>query len=114
MGYAIRFEDCFSPVSTRIKYMTEGVLVREMMRDPLLSRYSVIMLDEAHERTVFFDIVVGLLYKIQKKRDDLRIIISSATMDANEFKEYFNTHKTANPELDTSTIMTIQVRHNNY
>ena len=60
VGYAIRFEECCSPVTTRIKYMTEGVLIREMMRDPLLSRYSVVMLDEAHERTVFFDVVVGL------------------------------------------------------
>ncbi len=107
---------------TRIKYMTEGVLIREMMRDPLLSRYSVIMLDEAHERTVFFDIVVGLpcqmldfahapglLYKIQKKRDDFRIIISSATMDASEFKDYFESNKTADVSLDTATILTIQV-----
>lgn len=50
MGYAIRFEDTCSELTTKIKFMTEGVLIREMMRDPLLQRYSVIMLDEAHER----------------------------------------------------------------
>ena len=108
VGYSIRFEE-MSGVSTRIKYMTEGVLVREMMRDPLLSRYSVVMLDEAHERTVFFDVAVGLLHKIQRRRDDLRIIISSATMDADQFKDYFNLNKTADPMQDTAFIMTIQV-----
>jgi ATP-dependent RNA helicase DDX35 len=50
VGYAIRFEDTCSELNTKIKFMTEGVLIREMMRDPLLQRYSVIMLDEAHER----------------------------------------------------------------
>lgn len=111
---------------TRIKYMTEGTLIREMMRDPLLSVYSVIMLDEAHERlynsdrflhyrlhdlvrTLFLDVVVGLLYKIQKKRKDLRIIISSATLDAELFKDFFNTNETNNPAKDTAGILRIEV-----
>jgi ATP-dependent RNA helicase DDX35 len=90
VGYSIRFDNCSGPL-TRIKFMTEGVLINEMMRDPLLTKYSVIMLDEAHERTLYLDIVVGLLYKIQKKRKDLRLIISSATLDADSFKKFFNT-----------------------
>ena len=89
VGYSIRFDNCAGPL-TRIKFMTEGVLVREMMRDPLLTKYSVIMLDEAHERTLHLDIVIGLLSKIQKKRKDLRLLISSATMDAEGFKRFFN------------------------
>ena len=67
VGYAIRFEETCGP-ATRIKYMTEGVLLREMMRDPLLSVYSVIILDEAHQRTVFFDVLVGLLFKVASMR----------------------------------------------
>lgn len=62
VGYAIRFDDKTS-VATRIKYMTDGMLLREMMLDPLLSKYSVIMIDEAHERSLYTDILVGLLKK---------------------------------------------------
>lgn len=81
-----------------------------MMGDPLLKRYSVIMLDEAHERTVYMDVVVGLLYKIQKKRPDLRLIISSATMDAESFKNFFNHNSTRDKSKDTSAIMSITGR----
>lgn len=109
VGYAVRFEACSSEL-TRIKFMTEGMLVREMMADPLLSKYSVIMLDEAHERTLFLDVVVGLLYKIQRKRPDLRLIISSATLDAESFKEFFNTNATADSRLDTAAILSIEGR----
>ena len=63
VGYSIRF-DATCGALTRIKFMTEGTLVREMMADPLLSKYSVVMLDEAHERTLFLDVVVGLLHKV--------------------------------------------------
>ena len=59
VGYTIRFEDCTSP-ETRIKYMTDGMLQRECLLDPLLSAYSVIMLDEAHERTIATDVLFGL------------------------------------------------------
>ena len=61
VGYSIRFDECFSREITKIKYMTEGILIREMMGDPLLKSYSVIILDEAHERTVSTDILMGLL-----------------------------------------------------
>ncbi|XP_039144366.1 pre-mRNA-splicing factor ATP-dependent RNA helicase DEAH10 isoform X2 [Dioscorea cayenensis subsp. rotundata] len=67
VGYAIRFDDVTSS-STRIKYMTDGLLLREALLDPLLSRYGVIIVDEAHERTVHTDVLLGILKKVQKAR----------------------------------------------
>jgi ATP-dependent RNA helicase DDX35 len=90
VGYSIRFEDVTS-AKTRIKFLTDGLLLREALVDPLLSRYSVIMVDEAHERSLSSDILLGLLKKIRKKRSDLRIIISSATLDAENFLRFFTT-----------------------
>ncbi|KAK4145990.1 uncharacterized protein C8A04DRAFT_10200 [Dichotomopilus funicola] len=89
VGYTIRFEDVTSP-ATQIKYMTDGMLQREILIDPDLKRYSVIMLDEAHERTIATDVLFALLKKTIKKRDDLKIIVTSATLDADKFSEYFN------------------------
>jgi ATP-dependent RNA helicase DHX8/PRP22 len=89
VGYTIRFEDVTSP-ATKIKYMTDGMLQREILMDPDLKRYSVIMLDEAHERTIATDVLFALLKKTIKKRDDLKIIVTSATLDADKFSEYFN------------------------
>ena len=89
VGYTIRFEDCTSS-ETKIKYMTDGMLQREVLLDPDLKRYSVIMLDEAHERTIATDVLFGLLKKTLKRRPDLRIIVTSATLDADKFSEYFN------------------------
>jgi ATP-dependent RNA helicase DDX35 len=62
--------------------MTDGMLVREMLIDPLLSNYSVVMVDDCHERSLYTDIILGLLKKIRRKRNDLKIIISSATIEA--------------------------------
>ncbi|KAK8869932.1 hypothetical protein IAR55_000500 [Kwoniella newhampshirensis] len=92
VGYTIRFEDLSSPTRTKIKYMTDGMLFRETMMDPLLSKYSVIMIDEAHERGAYTDLLLGLVKKIMRKRPELRVIISSATIDAEDFLEYFNTN----------------------
>ncbi|KAI0295037.1 P-loop containing nucleoside triphosphate hydrolase protein [Russula brevipes] len=88
VGYTIRFEDCTSP-ETRIKYMTDGMLQRECLIDPDLSQYSVIMLDEAHERTIATDVLFGLLKKAIKRRADLKLIVTSATLDAEKFSKYF-------------------------
>lgn len=88
VGYSIRFEDVTSS-ATRIKFLTDGLLIREALVDPLLSRYSVIMVDEAHERSVSTDILLGLLKKIRRKRPELRIVISSATLQAEQFLAFF-------------------------
>ncbi|KAJ8702089.1 DEAH-box ATP-dependent RNA helicase prp22 [Pleurotus ostreatus] len=88
VGYTIRFEDCTSP-ETRIKYMTDGMLQRECLIDPICSNYSVIMLDEAHERTIATDVLFGLMKKAVKRRPDLKLIVTSATLDAEKFSKYF-------------------------
>ncbi|CAL5873513.1 uncharacterized protein PFLUO_LOCUS7793 [Penicillium psychrofluorescens] len=88
VGYSIRFEDLTS-ATTRIKFLTDGMLLREALVDPLLSRYSVIMVDEAHERSLSTDVLLGILKKIRKKRPELRIIVSSATLQAEDFLRFF-------------------------
>lgn len=88
VGYTIRFEDVTS-AETKIKYMTDGMLLRELLIEPDLSKYSVIMLDEAHERTIATDVLFGLLKKAMAKRKDLKLIVTSATLDAEKFSTYF-------------------------
>lgn len=90
VGYSIRFEDMTEPGTTFLKYMTDGMLLREAMNDPDLQRYSTIILDEAHERTLATDILMGLLKALAKRRTDLKIIIMSATLDAVKFQKYFS------------------------
>ncbi|KAF7594299.1 hypothetical protein BBP40_009699 [Aspergillus hancockii] len=89
VGYAIRFEDNTSD-KTVLKYMTDGMLLRELLTEPDLGQYSALMIDEAHERTVPTDIACGLLKDIAKARPDLKLLISSATMDAQKFQQYFD------------------------
>jgi pre-mRNA-splicing factor ATP-dependent RNA helicase DHX15/PRP43 len=89
VGYSIRFEDNTSP-NTFLKYMTDGMLLREAMSDPLLSRYSAVVLDEAHERTLNTDILMGLLKEVCRKRKDLQVVVMSATLDAGKFQKYFD------------------------
>ncbi|KZP24231.1 P-loop containing nucleoside triphosphate hydrolase protein [Athelia psychrophila] len=89
VGYSIRFEDMTEPGTTFLMYMTDGMLLREAMNDPKLERYSTIILDEAHERTLATDILMGLLKALAKTRKDLKIIIMSATLDALKFQKYF-------------------------
>ncbi|KAM9335988.1 ATP-dependent RNA helicase DHX8-like isoform 2-T2 [Symphorus nematophorus] len=88
VGYTIRFEDCTS-TETVIKYMTHGMLQRECLVDSDMSQYSLIMLDEAHERTIHTDVLFGLLKKTIQKRKDMKLIVSSATLDAVKFSQYF-------------------------
>uniref|UniRef100_A0A1B6EF26 RNA helicase n=1 Tax=Clastoptera arizonana TaxID=38151 RepID=A0A1B6EF26_9HEMI len=89
VGYSIRFEDC-SSARTLLKYMTDGMLLREGMSDPMLENYQVILLDEAHERTLATDILMGVLKEVTKQRADLKLVIMSATLDAGKFQQYFD------------------------
>lgn len=90
VGYSIRFEDCSSD-DTVIKFVTDGMLLREFLSEPDLRSYNVIMIDEAHERSLSTDVVMGLVKDIARYRgDDVRIIISSATMDTSKFSAYFD------------------------
>lgn len=88
VGYSIRFEDNTSK-ETVIKYMTDGILLRESLSDPDLEKYSCIIMDEAHERSLNTDILFGLLRNIVMQRNDLRLIITSATMDSSKFSNFF-------------------------
>jgi ATP-dependent RNA helicase DDX35 len=110
IGYAVRFDSKQDEEQTRVKFVTDGVLLQEMTSDPLLRRYSVIMIDEAHERSLQTDMCLGLLKKIQKVRPDLRIIVASATLDAEFFKDFFNHNLTDNSEADTATIIHLEGR----
>ena len=84
VGYTIRFEDKTSQ-RTLLKYMTDGMLLREAMTDPMLSRYGVVILDEAHERTLSTDILFGLIKEVMVRRKDLKIVVMSATLNAERF-----------------------------
>lgn len=89
VGYAIRFEDNTSD-KTVLKYMTDGMLLREFLTEPDLGNYSALMIDEAHERTLHTDILFGLVKDIARGRPDLKLLISSATLDAQKFSAFFD------------------------
>lgn len=88
VGYSIRFEDLTSE-ETRIKFMTDGILLREIMLDPLLERYSCVIMDEAHERSLNTDVLLGIFRTLLTKRRDLKLIVTSATMNADKFSRFF-------------------------
>ncbi|XP_013406683.1 pre-mRNA-splicing factor ATP-dependent RNA helicase DHX16 [Lingula anatina] len=89
VGYSIRFEDCTSE-RTVLKYMTDGMLLREFLGEPDLASYSVLIIDEAHERTLHTDVLFGLVKDIARFRPDLKLLISSATLDAEKFSMFFD------------------------
>ena len=106
VGYSVRFDETCG-VETKIKYVSDGMLVRELLSDPVLSRYSVIILDEAHERTLRTDFLIANLKTIQAKRkqatdakakgkgaasepNPLKIVVMSATLDAEKFSRFYN------------------------
>lgn len=89
VGYHVRFDNKSSN-KTLIKYLTDGMLIKEMLSDPLLSHYSVIMIDDIHERTSNSDLLLGLLKKIRNKRPELKLLVSSATLDSEKIEKYFN------------------------
>ena len=88
VGYAIRFEDCTSE-KTKIKYMTDGVLLREALNDNELDKYSAVIMDEAHERSVNTDVLFGILKRVAYQRADFKLIVTSATMDSEKFSRFF-------------------------
>ncbi|KAK9901246.1 hypothetical protein WJX75_002237 [Coccomyxa subellipsoidea] len=90
VGYGIRFEDVSTPGMTQIRFCTDGVLLQEMLQDPLLTAYSVIMVDEAHERSLATDTLLGLLKKVQRRRPDLHVIVASATLEAERVAAFFD------------------------
>ncbi|CAK8532527.1 unnamed protein product [Lathyrus sativus] len=126
VGYSIRFEDCTSK-KTILKYMTDGMLLREFLVQPQLESYSVVIVDEAHERTLSTDILFGLVKDLARARPDLKVLISSATLDAVKFSNYFDLapifkipgrrypveiHFTKAPEanyLDAAIVTTLQI-----
>ena len=87
-GYKMRFYDT-TDIDTRIKILTDGMLLQELKTDPDLSRYSVIMVDEAHERSLNIDFILGLLKQITARRPELKVIISSATLNTRVFSRFF-------------------------
>ncbi|VEU19901.1 DEKNAAC100440 [Brettanomyces naardenensis] len=93
VGYSVRFSNATSR-KTRLKYMTDGMLLREMMLDPTLSKYSMVVVDEAHERTILTDMMLGLLKQLvtdKRKHDsEFRIVVMSATLDADKFSHFFD------------------------
>lgn len=89
VGYSIRFEDATSD-KTVLKYMTDGMLLREFLTEPDLSTYSCLMIDEAHERTISTDVLFGLVKDLARARPDIKLLISSATLDAEKFATYFD------------------------
>ncbi|CAK9302233.1 unnamed protein product [Gordionus sp. m RMFG-2023] len=115
VGYVIRFESCFDSEKTKVKVVTRGILLREMLKDPLLSAYSILILDEAHERSVEMDIIFGLVRKVLKKRPTFRLIISSATLDVKDLVQYFDLkNESLDSKSDISTLTTINVKYKNY
>jgi len=84
VGYSIRFEDLTSK-KTKIKYMTDGVLLRESLNDPDIEKYSAVIMDEAHERSLNTDVLFGILKKVLQRRRDLKLLVTSATMNAERF-----------------------------
>ena len=95
VSYKVRFDDTTSE-HTKIKFVTDGVLVRESLSDPLLEEYSVVIVDEAHERNLNQDVLFGLLKKIRRRRPNLRIVVCSATIDAEAFSSFFCSESPSN------------------
>nr|WJH19561.1 Probable ATP-dependent RNA helicase DHX35 [Euglena gracilis] len=108
VGYTIRFEDRTS-AATRIKYVTDGMLLQEIMGDPLLARYSVIVVDEAHERSLHTDVLLGLLRKVMRRRPALRVVVSSATLQATQFRDFFAAGLPSESDADTIKVGMLSV-----
>lgn len=112
VGFKIRFNDVSSP-KTLVKLMTDGILLAETQNDRFLDRYDTIIIDEAHERSLNIDFLMGYLRRILPKRPDLKLIITSATIDANRFAEFFGSNRVTATEASSSTQVTSRVTANN-
>ncbi|HJH23100.1 MAG TPA: ATP-dependent RNA helicase HrpA [Paenalcaligenes hominis] len=111
VGYQIRFTDKTSPHSA-IKLMTDGILLAETQRDPLLRAYDTIIIDEAHERSLNIDFLLGFLRQLIDKRSDLKIIITSATIDAKQFSEHFAVGGKPAPIIEVSgRLYPVEIRY---
>ena len=101
VGYQVRFTDHVSP-TTLVKVMTDGILLAEIQRDPLLRRYDTIIVDEAHERSLNIDFLMGYLHQLLPQRPDLKVIVTSATIDSERFATYFGPEDTPAPVIEVS------------
>ncbi len=101
VGFKIRFTDRVSP-ETYIKLMTDGILLAETQTDPLLRQYDTLIIDEAHERSLNIDFMLGYLKQLLPKRPDLKVIVTSATLDAERFSQHFSINKKAAPVIEVS------------
>jgi ATP-dependent helicase HrpA len=101
VGYKVRFQDRFQPGAS-VKLMTDGILLAETERDPLLSAYDTLIIDEAHERSLNIDFLLGYLRQLLPRRPDLKIIVTSATIDADRFAQHFASAKGPAPVIMVS------------
>src|SRR5699024_3624737 len=101
VGYQIRFNQKATR-NTAIKLMTDGILLAESQRDPLLRKYDTIIIDEAHERSLNIDFLLGFLSQLLPKRPDLKLIITSATIDAQRFAQHFSRAGKPAPVIEVS------------
>ncbi len=124
VGFKVRFTDAVSP-STHIKVMTDGILLAELQSDRFLDAYDTLIIDEAHERSLNIDLILGQLHRLLKKRPDLRVIITSATIDAARFAAFFDSpdgrideeelaRRIQEPDVDTRGTPVIEVSGRTY
>ena len=111
VGFKVRFNDTLSP-GAWVKLMTDGILLAETQTDPLLKAYDTIIIDEAHERSLNIDFLLGYLKQILPRRPDLKVIITSATIDAERFARHFGTPEKPVPVIEVSgRLYKVEVRY---
>ncbi|TDN69532.1 ATP-dependent RNA helicase HrpA [Paraburkholderia sp. BL10I2N1] len=111
VGYKVRFTDNLAPGAS-VKLMTDGILLAETQTDPLLTAYDTIIIDEAHERSLNIDFLLGYLKEILPKRPDLKLIVTSATIDADRFARHFGSEEKPAPVIEVSgRLYPVEVRY---